>query len=303
MPPGLRTLRFQVLAIAFLSFTTVEGQNKFWRRWRTRRLLSEGQTCSETGPACDPSQGLECTCPIPEGRRLFGAPAASACLCLSQPPPPPPPPLCSLGMEVTSPGDSCQALRTTCPELPTGNYYITLSGTPSQAHCVMSGSDGWLAVVASNNTFDRCSSWLSCTGGCTFSCDATRAHGVLSSDNANLEIWINMPSEFSHLQFVGRVWSSGGGGSPCFDWPDSADRQGKYACHEPTSSTCVDPALGDASTYGYIARSEDLTSAAGGSSSASWYVWSDSGNICGNGGNTANPGWGGYWDLSEILVK
>ena len=84
-----------LLIVACLVHAVSPKKAPAWRGWQRRlrtRRLGLGSTCTESGPAC--GEGLECVCAEPEGRRLFGAPAADTpvCNCATAPSPPRAPP-------------------------------------------------------------------------------------------------------------------------------------------------------------------------------------------------------------------
>jgi hypothetical protein len=99
---------------------------------------------------------------------------------------------------------------------------------------------------------------------------------------------MKLPFDFTRLYFKGKVHSSGGTGSPCFDWPDSSNRQGQY-CNQ---NTCNNEMRNGGIN---VDREDSMPSESGRNNVAIWHTWSDTGNVCGRSGCS--------WELYEIMVR
>ncbi|MBM65883.1 MAG: hypothetical protein CMH55_06595, partial [Myxococcales bacterium] len=184
-----------------------------------------------------------------------------------------------LGETEASAATTCLALRDGRPGVGSGTYWINPDGTARQVRCDMDfDGGGWTEIIGPNNPHNFCGSWLSNSGG-SFTCDATRANLEGGDRAGGVSIRLNAGMNFTRVRFIGNVYSSGGTGSPCWDWPDSDNRSGAYRCHG-----CGDNRQHD--------RTHNLP---GVTNTASWYSWSDFGNVCG--------GSGSYWRLSNLWIR
>lgn len=157
------------------------------------------------------------------------------------PPPPPPPP----------PSPPPPAVISSCSQAYSGpgDYKADFGEGEVNVRCVERNGEMWTQILGTGNSVNHCSysensftkdAWLtySTTGVSgngergTWTCSASEARYASATDNCqHMYIPMRLPFTFSRLYFEGTVYSSGGTGTPCFDWPDAASNKGSYCDH------------------------------------------------------------------------
>ena len=108
------------------------------------------------------------------------------------------------------------------------------------------------------------------------------------SDSGNFEIVVDVGFKFKKLIWSGRLFSSGGTGSPIVDFPKTNKRSSGY-----TSDNVGNGCAGTGEPQ-HVFNKEEVTFNDA-NYFAAWYVWSDHGNVCG--------GTGAWIELTYVAIE